>query len=146
MSKKRGGLGKGRGARIRQQCSEFSRRVRGKQREKSVCKEDKAGGRVGQSSYHSSVLRTGGGTVSAAPRGKTPFPSKASRRNITIPACQPPFSCSRDISAALPQPQRCRRLRRQSRRTAQPTGGDPYSSVTCSQATPQRISNTFHCV
>lgn len=37
-------------------CSELSRRVQGKQREKSVCKKDKAGGRVGESFYHSSVL------------------------------------------------------------------------------------------
>lgn len=39
---------------------------------------------------------------SAEPRGKTSFSNNVSRSNITIPACQPPFSCSRDISAAPP--------------------------------------------
>lgn len=39
----------------------------------------------------------------AAPRGKTSFPNNISRSNITIPACQPLFVCSRDISAAPPR-------------------------------------------
>lgn len=146
MSKKRGGLGKGRGARIRQGCSEFSRRVRGKQREKSVCREDKAGGRAGQSLYHSSVLRTGGGTVSAEAK----LLSLVMQAGVTsqfLPAKLPSRVPGTPLQH-LPQPQRCRRLSRRSRRTARarPTGGVPHSGVTCGQATPQRISNTFPCV
>lgn len=71
-------------------------------------------------------MSTAPGTV---PRGKTSLPNNVSRSNITIPACQLPYVCSRDISVAPPTSTELQETQ-ETKQSDRPMGGVPYSSVT----------------
>lgn len=70
-----------------------------------------------------------GAAPGTAPRSETCFPNNVSRSNITIPACQPPYSCSRDISAAPPTATEAQETQ-ETKQSDRPIGGDSCSGMT----------------